>query len=160
MDSRTFRVGSGAIVLREDRLLMVHIRDGALDFWIPPGGGMEIGEGALVAAEREAFEETGLRVHAERIIYVQEVLDAHHHQITFWVLCSCDCDEPHLGNRMTDELDVLLEARFVSREEILRLHAVPVILRDSFWEDYAAGFPGIKYLDLGMAVPLDAPGGP
>lgn len=46
----------------DDRLLLIHSRDtvtGA-ECWYPVGGGVEPGESLLEAAQREAYEETGI----------------------------------------------------------------------------------------------------
>jgi ADP-ribose pyrophosphatase YjhB (NUDIX family) len=50
------------------RLLLMKRSDNG--HWCLPGGGVEIGESVGQAAVREAFEETGLRVHARRLVGV------------------------------------------------------------------------------------------
>lgn len=135
--------------MRDDSILLVRLgREGKPHFWIPPGGGMEVGEGAFMCAEREAHEETGLTVRAKRLVYVQELTDDQHHHVKFWVLCSCEDGDPHIDNRVPEEMKDLHEARFVSREELVGLDVVPEILRESFWEDAAAGFPTVKYISI------------
>jgi ADP-ribose pyrophosphatase YjhB (NUDIX family) len=57
-DTATFD-GSG-------RLLLARRADTGL--WCLPGGATEVGESASAAAEREAWEETGLRVRATRLL--------------------------------------------------------------------------------------------
>jgi 8-oxo-dGTP diphosphatase len=47
------------------RVLLAHRRDD--DFWMQPGGGVEVGEAPWEAIVREAREETGLHVAVERL---------------------------------------------------------------------------------------------
>lgn len=50
----------------ETELLLVKRRDTPI--WVLPGGGVEEGETPAAAAEREAYEETGVRVKIERLV--------------------------------------------------------------------------------------------
>ena len=64
-------VGVGAVILRDNRVLLVRRGTEPLrGEWSLPGGMLEIGESLRQAAEREVLEETGLRVRAERVIEV------------------------------------------------------------------------------------------
>ncbi|MCW2524680.1 MAG: mismatch repair protein MutT, partial [Frankiales bacterium] len=60
------RTGGRVLLLdREDRLLLIEERrdrDSSQTHWLTPGGGLEPGESALQAAQRELYEETGLRL--------------------------------------------------------------------------------------------------
>ena len=65
----TLRVGCSASVFDEHgRILLTRRADNGQ--WCLPGGGMEAGESAGEACEREVFEETGLRVHLKRLVGV------------------------------------------------------------------------------------------
>ena len=58
----------GAILLRVERLLLVQrANDPARGSWSLPGGRVEIGEDDASAVVREVSEETGLRVHVEKL---------------------------------------------------------------------------------------------
>ena len=56
----------GAVFDAEGRILLMQRADNRL--WAMPGGMVEVGETAAQAAEREFWEETGVRVRAERLI--------------------------------------------------------------------------------------------
>jgi 8-oxo-dGTP diphosphatase len=63
---------TSAVVIREDRiLLMLHTRD-RRSYWVLPGGHPLGNEIASAAVEREVLEETGLRVRAGRVLFVWE----------------------------------------------------------------------------------------
>lgn len=57
-----------AVVLRDERVLLMRRRDTGL--WGLPGGMAEVGESPAGSAERELFEETGLRGRAVRLLGV------------------------------------------------------------------------------------------
>ena len=63
----TVKVGVAAAVFdATGRQLLVQRRDNGL--WAQPGGWADVGESPAAMAEREVWEETGLRVHAERLV--------------------------------------------------------------------------------------------
>lgn len=63
-------IGVGAVIVRDDRALLVRrATEPLLGEWSVPGGALELGEKLRDGAAREALEETGLRVE------VGEVLD-------------------------------------------------------------------------------------
>ena len=65
-------VGAGAVVHRRGRVLLVRRRNPPNQGkWAIPGGLVELGETVQVAATREIFEETGLRVTIEGLLDVQ-----------------------------------------------------------------------------------------
>ena len=66
-------VGVGAVIVEGDRVVLVRrAAEPMAGEWSIPGGLLELGETMRAGAEREALEETGLRVEAGE---VQEVLD-------------------------------------------------------------------------------------
>jgi 8-oxo-dGTP diphosphatase len=69
------RVGVGAVVLRDGRILLV--RRGvppAEGLWAIPGGGLKLGETLKEGAEREIFEETGIAIRAGEPVFVADVV--------------------------------------------------------------------------------------
>lgn len=70
----TLRLGCSATVFDEQgRILLTRRADNGQ--WCLPGGGMEAGESAAEACEREVFEETGLRVRVTRLVGVYSYSD-------------------------------------------------------------------------------------
>lgn len=55
-----FSIGVGAVVLRDDRVLLIERRTPNRTFWQTPGGYVEVDEPIHAAVEREVLEETGV----------------------------------------------------------------------------------------------------
>ncbi len=70
------QVGVGAIVVRDGKVLLVQRglppTEGE---WAIPGGRQRLGETLQQGAEREVFEETGIRIRASEPVYTCEYLE-------------------------------------------------------------------------------------
>lgn len=64
------RLGCSATIFDEKREKVLLTRRADNGHWCLPGGGMESGESAAEACEREVWEETGLRVRVKRLVGV------------------------------------------------------------------------------------------
>lgn len=64
------RVGCSAILFDETRQKVLLTQRADNGRWCLPGGGMDPGESAAEACEREVWEETGLRVRAKKLLGV------------------------------------------------------------------------------------------
>lgn len=66
----------GAVVFKDERVLLVQRgRPPAQSQWAIPGGSVELGETLKEAAEREIYEETGIRVRAGEPVFVFDVVE-------------------------------------------------------------------------------------
>ena len=143
-----YGISAAALVLDGDRLLLVNHREpGAYDFWLPPGGRLEGSESILDCARRETFEETGLTVELQRILYVQEFVEPGYHFCKFFILCQSFSGELTLANRDAGE-SWLVGAAFFSQQEMQGADVRPPVLKGQFWADLAAGNRQTVYLGL------------
>lgn len=70
------RVAVGAIVIKDDRVLLVkRSKPPGEGLWAIPGGRVELGETLQQAAEREIMEEAGLTIQAKDPVYTFEVIE-------------------------------------------------------------------------------------
>ena len=135
------RISAGVIVEHEGRLLLVrHVKPGAYDFWVAPGGGVKGSESLEEAAAREAREETGLEVQVGKLLYVEEFFNPECRHVKFWFTASLiggqlnwshpDAVAEHIAQAAWHELGALST-----------LTVFPSILTTRYARDSEAGFP-------------------
>lgn len=83
------RVRVAAIILVDDRLLLVRQAKTACPYHLLPGGGVEPGETLEEALLREVAEETGLLVRLVRPMFISDTLapDGSRHLVNLTFLC-------------------------------------------------------------------------
>jgi ADP-ribose pyrophosphatase YjhB (NUDIX family) len=134
LDLRTPVVGAEAAIFdRIGRLLLVRRTDSGR--WCIPGGVAEVGESPSAAAVREAYEETGLRVRAQRVLGVYDNRTfGHGHGMPhiYHLLFQCDVT----GGELRTATDETIDARWFSSSDaaalpLFRAHAmtVPIVFR-------------------------------
>lgn len=142
------RISCGALVLRDNQILLVHHRQPGLhDFWVAPGGGVEGNEELARAAERETLEESGIHVVATRLAYIDEGWSASQRILKFWFLADYVSGEVDVTGNPADG-ESIVEARWFALDALPEGHVFPEPLRGRFARDLAAGFPGAVKLPL------------
>ncbi|MDA8123881.1 MAG: NUDIX hydrolase [Deltaproteobacteria bacterium] len=123
------RVGVGAVVLKEGRVLLV--RRGVppnCGLWAIPGGGLKVGETMREGAEREIREETGITIRAKEHVYTGDLVDRDAAGRVRFHYAVID----YAGEYVCGEVkgaDDALEARWVSPEELADLPATKTTLQ-------------------------------
>ena len=146
------RISAGVLAMREEKILLVrHFRPGHHDFWAGPGGGTEGSEELWQTAEREAFEETGLRVKARSMAYIDELVDDSGRIVKFWFLADYVSGEINVSANPAED-ESISEAGWFSRESLPQGHVFPEVLRDRFWAELESGFPGPIKLPLRQSI--------
>jgi len=123
------RVGVGAVVVREGRVLLVRRgADPARGLWAIPGGGLRLGETLQQGAEREILEETGIMIRAGAPVFVCdsfEMDDDGRYRFHYVII---DLAADYLSGEMKASDDAL-EARWVSPAEIRNLTVTRTTLK-------------------------------
>ncbi|MCE5265516.1 MAG: NUDIX hydrolase [Deltaproteobacteria bacterium] len=117
------RVGVGAVVLREGRVLLVR-RGGApaRGLWAIPGGGLRLGETLQQGAEREIREETGIVIRAGVPIYACDTFDRDENGRFRFHYVIIDMAADYVSGEVK-AADDALEARWISPEEFRSIPA-------------------------------------
>ncbi|HTS18543.1 MAG TPA: NUDIX domain-containing protein [Verrucomicrobiae bacterium] len=93
------RNSAKAIIICEDRLLLIRNKDADGDWFSLPGGGQHHGETLHDALRRECLEEIGVHVDVGELRLVREYIGKHHefaahdgdvHQVEFMFECRID----------------------------------------------------------------------
>lgn len=147
------RIRSAVILIQDQKILLVKHVDPStgVEWWVPPGGGLEDQDDSILScAVRETHEETGLVVSAGRLVYLREFVErsTQTRHVELYFLGSDYSGELTLANVAgsgPDE-DYIQQIAWLSKEEIQGLTVYPQELQGEFWEDFALGFPAVRYL--------------
>lgn len=146
------RISAGVLALRDERILLVrHYRPGIHDFWAGPGGGVEGREELHEAAEREAFEETRIRVRTRAMAYIDELVDDWGRIVKFWFLADYLSGEIDVSANPAQG-EAIAAAGWFARDALPQGHVFPDMLRDRFWNDLQTGFPAPIKLPLRQSI--------
>lgn len=119
MSKRSPRVAARALILQEDRLLLVNAYPGGRsDLWCAPGGGAESGASLPENLAREVHEECGLTISVGAPALINEFHDPRtgFHQVDLFFRCQIIAGQ--LDGRWRDPEGVVTERRFFSRAEL------------------------------------------
>jgi 8-oxo-dGTP diphosphatase len=143
------RLATRALILHEDRLLLVNAYPGArLDLWCAPGGGCEAGQSLPENLAREVMEETGLTITVGAPVLINEFHDpdSGFHQVDLFFRCAlADGD---LDDTWVDPEGVVTERRFFSRTELASGHVryKPDSLPDAAWGEAQAHYDPLEVI--------------
>lgn len=114
------RVGVGAVVIHEGRVLMVkRAQPPRVGVWSVPGGKVAFGETLQEAAEREVREETGISISAGSPVHTFELLEEEGGQLC-WHYVIVDLQGEYLGGEVQSGSDAQ-EAAWMTPGELAAL---------------------------------------
>lgn len=138
MTHRSPRIGVRALILHENRLLVVNAWPGGRPvLWCAPGGGVNPGTSLPENLRREVQEETGIAITVGAPALVNEFHDpdSGFHQIEVFFRATIAGPIPA---DWTDPEGIVTQRRFVTREGLARLPHKPDSLAPAAWGDAGA----------------------
>ncbi len=141
------RIAARALILHQDRLLLVNAYPGArLGLWCAPGGGCEAGQSLPDNLTREVREETGLTISVGPPVLVNEFHDPDtgFHQIDLFFRCTLVGGDLDPG--WTDPEGVVTDRRFFSRADLATIRFKPDSLPEAAWGNGAALYDPLEVI--------------
>lgn len=136
---RTRAVG---ILIKNNKILLIHRTREGKEYWVFPGGGKEDYETVEEAVVREIEEEASIKCKSIRLLYTHEYLDIGHKH--HFYLCKYISGKPKLGN--FNELQTMKRENQTYKPEWVRIDKLPKLLlypleiRDWIIQDYKSSF--------------------
>jgi 8-oxo-dGTP diphosphatase len=131
------RIAAGAVVVRDDRILLVRYRDpGGGTYLVAPSGGVLEHESVADAAVGETFEETGVRVAPGPVLLIEDILATHFKMCKVWLACDVVAGDVSLTEGA--RLEKILEARWFRRAELDSETVYPWIVTERAWLSFRA----------------------
>lgn len=128
------RIATRAIIMHDDRLLVVNAWKGSTRLWCAPGGGVENQSSLPENLRREVMEECGLDVNVGQAVLVNEFYDprSKFHQVE--VFFRCDVVSGDVSNEWLDPEGVVFHRKWVTRDELAQLPVKPDSLGVVAWD--------------------------
>jgi 8-oxo-dGTP diphosphatase len=134
MAMKTPRLAVRALIIQDDRLLLVNAYPGGIsDLWCAPGGGVNPGTSLPENLIREVMEETGLTITVGAPALVNEFHDpkSGFHQVDIFFHCTITAGV--IDGAWQDPEGVVTQRRWVTRAELAQMRFKPDSLPDAAW---------------------------
>ncbi len=144
---RGHRISAGAIVINDEKILLVRYEDHqGGSFLAAPGGGVNIEESTSRAAVRETLEETGLEISAGKILFIEDMLSRHHRIAKIWFLCKLSGGKLEKTRGAKEE--GIIDVGWYNRNQLEHEVVYPTPLLTYNWDDFSKDNWSTIYLEL------------
>ena len=133
--TRPIRLATRAIILHDNRLLLVNAWKDRSDLWCAPGGGAEPHSSLPDNLAREVMEETGLQVRVGEVCLINEFHDPNgtFHQVDVYFRCEIVAGE--VSEDWVDPEGIVTKRKWATCREVETLHVKPDSLAAVAWGD-------------------------
>lgn len=138
--SKPPRLAVRAVLMQDNRLLLVNAWRDRDHLWCAPGGGVDAHASLPDNLRREVFEETGLDITVGKVCLVNEFNDVERdfHQVDIYF--RCDLTAGALRDDWQDPEGVVSHRRWVTRDQMAALTVKPDSLAHVAWDAPAGTF--------------------
>ncbi len=124
MNTRQHRIRAAGIIIQNDALLLLRVKDGSGEYWIPPGGGLDACDAHTKdCVVRECYEEAGIQAQVGELLCVREFLETtvNRYHAEFFYHIPHFTGQPHLNN-----LQGLNDEDFIQSVEWVKIDIVVI----------------------------------
>jgi ADP-ribose pyrophosphatase YjhB (NUDIX family) len=133
--SKPPRLAVRAVLVHDNRLLLVNAWRGRDDLWCAPGGGVDAHASLHGNLHREIMEETGLKIAINDVCLVNEFNDEarDYHQVDVYFRCTLQSGT--LTDDWQDPEGIVTNRKWVTRSEMAEMTIKPDSLAAVAWQD-------------------------
>ncbi len=114
---RVHRIAAGAIIIKDNRILLVRYGDiSGKSYLVAPGGSVNSEEGLSQAVVREIKEETGIEIAPNKLLCVEDLYSRKYRMVKVWFLCQIVGGQLERTQGAIDEK--ISEVKWYSKEEL------------------------------------------
>ncbi len=127
-------------IFREKEILLVRSVYKGEEFYVLPGGKLEVGETLAECAVREVLEETHLKVEIEKLLYLRDFINEEDHVVDVFFLAKLKRKEAPINRFNQSFNDTVKFVEFRPLADLGKLKFYPKFLRKRLVEDFNTGF--------------------
>ena len=130
------RIAAGGIILKDDSILLVRYGADPDSYLVGPGGALEETENVEQAIVRETMEETGITVHPQKVLWIEDLQCSRYKMSKTWMLCEVVSGDvtPTDGARA----EGITEARWFTKSELDNEVVFPTPVMQYDWSEFAS----------------------
>jgi ADP-ribose pyrophosphatase YjhB (NUDIX family) len=145
--TREYRISAGAIVIHQDKVLLVRYKvSSGKSYLVGPGGGVINDEGLNQAVVREVYEETSLEVSPRRILFIEDLALSQYRLVKIWFLCDLVGGQLESTQGARDE--GIVEVGWYRRDQLHNEVVYPPPLLTQNWDTFLKDGCESIYLEM------------